>query len=46
MSEATPPSIGDDRPPFFRRWGGVYALVLGIEAALIVLFHLFTRRFS
>jgi len=34
-----------DRPPLFRSWAGVYALVLGTEGLLILLFHLFTRHF-
>ena len=33
----------DDRPPFFRSWTGVYAVVLGFLAFLIVLFALLTR---
>jgi len=32
----------DDRPPFFRTWTGVYAVVLGILGALILLFALLT----
>lgn len=32
----------DDRPPFFRSWTGVYAVVLGFLAFLIVLFRLLT----
>jgi hypothetical protein len=35
----------EDRPPFFRRWSAVYALVLGFLALLVLLFHLFTRHF-
>jgi len=33
----------DDRPPFFRSWTGVYAVVLGFLAFLVLLFHLMTR---
>jgi len=33
----------DDRPPYFRSWTGVYAVVLGILGALILLFALLTR---
>lgn len=38
--------IIDDRPPFFRKWGGVYALVLGFLGFLVLLFHLFTRHYK
>ena len=33
----------DDRPPFFRTWSGVYAVVLGFLGFLILLFALLTR---
>jgi hypothetical protein len=33
----------DDRPPFFRTWTGVYAVVLGILGFLVLLFALLTR---
>jgi len=33
----------DDRPPFFGSWTGVYAVVLGILGALILVFALLTR---
>lgn len=33
----------DDRPPFFRSWAGVYAVVLGFLGVLVVVFHLLTR---
>jgi|GraSoiStandDraft_34_1057297.scaffolds.fasta_scaffold226353_2 hypothetical protein len=36
----------EDRPPFFRSWFSVYALVLGFEAFLILLFHCFTRTYK
>ena len=39
------PPITDDRPPLFRTWAGVYALVLGFLGLLVVLFHLFTRHY-
>jgi len=38
--------ITEDRPPLFRSWSAVYALVLGFEAFLILLFHLFTRSYK
>ena len=38
--------IVEDRPPFFRSWSAVYALVLGFETFLILLFHLFTRSYK
>ena len=36
----------DDRPPFFRSWSGVYAVVLGFLGALILLFAVLTRLFA
>ena len=33
----------DDRPPFFRSWTGVYAVVLGFLAFLVLVFHLMTK---
>ncbi len=38
--------IIEDRPPVFRTWAGVYALVFGILALLTLLFHLFTRHYQ
>lgn len=35
----------DDHPPFFRTWGGVYAVVLGWLALLVALFRLLTVWF-
>ncbi len=37
--------IVQDRPPFFRTWAGVYGIVLGFLALLVLLFHLFTRSY-
>ena len=36
----------DDRPPFFRSWSAVYALVLGFLGFLIIAFFLFTRHYQ
>lgn len=36
----------DDRPPFGKSWVPLYATVIGVLVALIVLFTLFTRAFS
>jgi len=33
----------DDRPPFFRSWAGVYAVVLGFLGLLVLIFYLLTR---
>jgi hypothetical protein len=33
----------DDRPPVFRSWTAVYALVIGFLAFLVLVFHLLTR---
>ena len=33
----------DDRPPFFRSWTGVYAVVLGFLGFLVLVFHVLTR---
>lgn len=38
--------IIEDRPPVFRKWTGVYALVLGFLGFLVLLFHLFTRHYK
>ena len=37
--------LTEDRPPFFRSWSAVYALVIGFEVFLISLFLLFTRLY-
>jgi len=37
--------IIEDRPPFFKSWTAVYALVLGFLGFLVLLFHLFTRHY-
>jgi uncharacterized membrane protein YccC len=42
--EQTPPA--DEPPPFLGSWGRLYGAVLGILAALIALFFLFTRVFQ
>lgn len=34
------------KPPFFNSWSGMYWLVVGNLAFLILLFYLFTRYFS
>jgi hypothetical protein len=34
-----------DQPPFFRRWSGVYGVVLGFLAFLVLVFYLFTRHY-
>ncbi len=36
----------DDRPPFFRTWVGVYAVVLGFLGFLVLVFHLLTQAFA
>ena len=33
----------DDRPPLFRSWTGIYAVVLGFLGFLVLVFHLLTR---
>jgi hypothetical protein len=38
--------LAEDLPPFFRSWFSVYALVLGFEAFLILLFLCFTRFYK
>jgi len=37
--------IVQDQPPVFRTWGGVYGVVLGFLAFLILLFYLVTRHY-
>lgn len=36
----------DERPPFFKSWGWLYAVVLAELAALVALFTWFTRVFE
>jgi hypothetical protein len=36
----------NDKAPFFKSWTGWYVFVLAFLALLIVLFFLFTKRFS
>ena len=38
--------IVQDQPPFFRSWTGLYALVLGVLALLVLLFYLFTQHYK
>ncbi|WP_255360000.1 hypothetical protein [Rufibacter sp. DG15C] len=35
-----------DPPPFFKTWKGMYWLVLGVLAFLIVLFYLMTEAYQ
>lgn len=36
----------DERPPFFKTWGRLYAAVAVFLMAVIALFDQFTRRFN
>jgi hypothetical protein len=48
MQDDTPPKDQrptEERPPFGRSWGTLYAAVLLNLAALVALFYLFTRAF-
>ncbi|MFT6053227.1 MAG: hypothetical protein ACJAS3_001181 [Roseivirga sp.] len=36
----------DGKPPFFKRWSGMYWLLMITLAVLIVLFYLFMVNFS
>lgn len=36
----------DERPPFFKSWGCLYAVVLVVLAALVALFTWFTKVFE
>ena len=38
--------ILEDKPPFFRTWTGMYALVLGVLGLLVLIFHLFTQHYQ
>lgn len=38
--------MNDERPPFFKTWGRLYAAVIVYLAVVIVLFDQFTRRFN
>jgi hypothetical protein len=35
-----------DPPPFFKKWSGMYWLVIGVLGVLVLLFHLFTQHYS
>ena len=37
--------IVQDQPRFFRKWSGVYGVVLGFLAFLVLLFYLITRHY-
>jgi hypothetical protein len=37
--------IVQDQPPFFNSWGGVYGIVLGFLAFLVLVFYIFTRHY-
>ncbi|SIT93861.1 hypothetical protein [Pontibacter indicus] len=39
-------SADTDKPPFFKSWKGMYWLVLGNLAFLIILFYTITRIYS
>ena len=39
-------SAETDKPPFFKSWKGMYWLVLGNLAFLIILFYIITRIYS
>lgn len=39
-------SENQEKPPFFKTWANVYALVAGTLVVLIVLFYLFTQYFG
>ena len=38
--------FGEEKPPFFNSWKGMYWLVMLTLATLILLFHLLTNYFS
>jgi len=38
--------IKNDKPPLFKSWTGWYVLVILFLVTLIVLFKLFTKKFS
>ena len=35
-----------DSPPFFKKWSGMYWLLIVTLALLVILFHLFSVHFS
>lgn len=35
-----------DSPPFFKNWSGMYWLVIGTLALLVLLFHFLSNHFS
>lgn len=47
MKEAEDKTLGQlDKPPFFESWKGMYWLVLGNLAFLIVLFYIITKIYE
>jgi hypothetical protein len=45
-SEPAPPLPDDDAPPFGRSWAPLYAVVIGVLVALVVVFALLTRAYE
>jgi hypothetical protein len=45
-ARAEPPRAPEEPPPVLGAWWRVYTLVLGVLAVLVLLFHLFARRFA
>lgn len=41
-----PPSQLDETPPLLGSWRNIYALVLGSQALVAILFYLITRMFE
>ncbi len=37
---------GNDKIPFFKKWGQWYALLVAVLVLLIILFYFFTKHFS
>lgn len=38
--------VDEGKPPFFKNWSGMYWLVIATLAVFILLFYLFTLRYS
>jgi len=36
----------EEAPPFFKKWSGMYWLVIGVLGLLVILFYWFSQHYS
>ncbi|TCL13762.1 hypothetical protein EV198_0593 [Roseivirga ehrenbergii] len=46
MSAQTEQELRDAKPPFFKKWSGMYWLLMGTLAVLVLLFYWFTKSYE